>query len=241
MRQLGTQGYSPVLVVALAVGCGVPSGCTHRRQGPNDAYRDPRVSAADWNRLFEGDQREVYRERDLIMKFTSVRPGMNVADVGAGTGVFTIMLSDAVGAVGRVYAEELMEKFSRYIAERAARERRTNVVSVVGTETGIGLPAGSIDLAFVCDVYHHFDHHEEMLASIWRALRPDGQLVLVDFRRDVGRSPAWILEHVRASEEQVVREVQQAGFITLAKDDRLRDNYIWRFRRLATLPTEVRR
>ena len=76
----------------------------------------------------------------------AVKPGMAVADVGAGTGLFTMMLSDAVGPQGRVYAEEVIDRFSRYLAERAVREGRANVVSVVGTERSVGLPPASIDL-----------------------------------------------------------------------------------------------
>ena len=158
--------------------------------GENDAYQDPRVAAESWRQLFEGDEREIYRKRDLIMKLAAAQSGMTIADVGAGTGLFSMMLSDAVGESGRIYAEDVVEKFSRFVAERAVRESRSNVVSVMGTEVGIGLPPASIDLAFACDVYHHFDHPQEMLASIQRALRPDGELFLVDFSREPGQSPA---------------------------------------------------
>lgn len=217
-----------VEIVAFTVAGG---GCAPRRVGPNDAYHDARVAAEGWRQLFEGDDREIYRRRDLIMRLAAPKPGMTVADVGAGTGLFSMMLSDAVGAEGRVYAEEILEKFSRFIAERAARERRGNVVSVMGTETGLGLPAESIDLAFACDVYHHFDHPREMLASIRRALRVDGELFLVDFSREPGQSPAWILEHVRAGEAEVVREVESSGFLLLSRDHSIGINYALRFRR----------
>ncbi len=165
------------------------------------------------------------------MRLASVTPGMSVADVGAGTGLFTMMLSDAVGPDGRVFAEEVVDRFTRYIAERAEQERRFNVVSVAGTELGIGLPPGSIDLAFLCDVYHHFDQPQAMLASIRRALRPDGQIFLVDFRREPGRSPSWVFAHVRAPEDEVIAEVEHAGFVEVSVDHHLRDSYAVRFRR----------
>jgi predicted methyltransferase len=215
-------------VVAVAM---VASPCARRRLRPNDPYHDPRVSAESWRQLFEGDDREIYRKRDLILKLAAPRPGTDIADVGAGTGLFTMMLSEAVGDGGRVYAEEVMEKFSRFIAERAAREKRANVVSVMGTETGIGLPANSIDLAFACDVYHHFDQPQKMLASIRRALRADGELFLVDFSREPGQSPAWILEHVRAAEADVVQEIERAGFILRSRNHDIGVNYALRFRR----------
>ena len=201
------------------------------RQGPNDAYLDPRVSAETWDWLFRAEDRELYDRRELVLSLAAVKPGMDVADVGAGTGLFSMMLSDAVGSQGRVYAEEVIDRFSRYIAERAAREGRANVMSVVGTERSVGLPPGSIDLAFLCDVYHHFAFPAPMLASIRAALRDDGQVFLVDFRREPGRSPAWVFEHVRASEQGVLREFDAAGFVALSRDDSLRDSYVWRFRR----------
>jgi ubiquinone/menaquinone biosynthesis C-methylase UbiE len=219
------------LSVALAALGVLAVACVRRVPGPNDAYRDPRVSADDWNRLFEGEQRQIFAERGQIMRLAAVERGARVADVGAGTGVFSMLLSDAVGDGGVVYAEDIIEKFNGFLAVRAAREGRSNVVSVVGTETGIGLAPASIDLAFLCDVYHHFDHPREMLASIRRALRADGQLFLVDYRREVGQSPAWLLEHVRAGESAVAQEIESAGFVLVFRDESLRDNYVLRFRR----------
>jgi ubiquinone/menaquinone biosynthesis C-methylase UbiE len=207
------------------------AGCARRRMGPNDAYLDPRMSAEDWRTLFESDNRQIYQEREVIMKLAAPKPGMAVVDIGAGTGLFAMMLSDAVGPGGRVYAEEVLEKFSRFIADRAEREHRTNVVSVMGTTTEVGLPPESVDFAFACDVYHHFDHPVEMLASIRRALRRDGTLVLVDFSREPGQSPEWILDHVRAGEAQVTGEIERAGFELLAADHDLGINYALRFRR----------
>jgi SAM-dependent methyltransferase len=208
------------------------TGCHRRSAGPNDAYRDPRMSAAVWRHFFEDPGRgEIYTARAEILRLSGVAPGMVVADVGAGTGLFTMMLSDAVGPDGRVYAEEVVDRFTRSIAERAEQEGRTNVVSVAGTERGIGLPPGSIDLAFLCDVYHHFDDPAAMLASIRQALRPHGQLFLVDFRREPGRSPDWVLTHVRAPEEAVIAEIEQAGFVSVAVDHHLHDSYAIRFRR----------
>jgi predicted methyltransferase len=219
--------------LALCVAAAVAgSSCRrHLPPGPNDAYHDPRVSALVWQHYFEDDGRgEIYQKREAILALAPVQAGMTVADIGAGTGLFSMMLSDAVGPSGRVYAEEVEERFSRFVAERALRAGRTNVVSVVGTEWGIGLPAGSIDLAFLCDVYHHFDHAPEMLASIRGALRPAGQLFLVDFRREPGASPAWVLEHVRADEARVIQEVERAGFLLISADHSLRDSYALRFR-----------
>ncbi len=189
------------------------------------------MTAEDWRTLFESDNREIYRERNLIIQLAAPRPGSAVLDVGAGTGLFSMMLSDAVGPKGRVYAEEVLPKFSAFIAARAERERRENVVSVMGTAASVGLPPESVDLVFACDVYHHFDHPAEMLASIRRALRPGGELFVVDFSREAGQSPQWILDHVRAGEATVVTELERSGFSLLSSHHGLGINYALRLRR----------
>jgi SAM-dependent methyltransferase len=219
------------LVAAIAAGLTAGGGCTRRRPGPNDAYRDPRTSAAEWNHFFEDPGRgEIYERRAHIVELAAVRPGMAVADVGAGTGLFSMMLGERVGPAGVVYAEEVLGKFALYIAERAEQAGRRNVVAVLGTETSVGLPPRSIDLAFLCDVYHHFERPEAMLASIRQALRERGELLLVDFRREPD-SPAWVHEHVRAGRDEVIREIERAGFVSISVDDSLRDSYAVRFRR----------
>jgi predicted methyltransferase len=225
------RSLNQVIALAVAIAAATGAGCFRRRVGPNDAYYDPRVGAERWRQLFEGEDREIYRQRARIMQLAAVTPGMSVVDVGAGTGLFSMLLSDAVGETGRVYAEEIMEKFSSFIAARAEHERRANVVSVMGTETSIGLPPASVDFVFACDVYHHFDHPAQMLASMHRALRPGGEMLLVDFTREPGLSPAWILEHVRAGRQQVLREVEAAGFTLVSTDDSVGINYALRFRR----------
>jgi predicted methyltransferase len=101
----------------------------------------------------------------------------------------------------------------------------------VGTETGAGLPPDSIDVAFLCDVYHHFDHPKEMLASLHRALRSNGRMFVVDYRREPGRSPPWLLVHVRAGEADVAGEIEAAGFTLVSRDESLRDSYALTFRR----------
>jgi len=216
-------------IATLATG---PS-CIRRRTDPNAPYHDPKTTAADWNRLFESDDRRVFVERAQVLRLADVRRDMRVADVGAGTGLFSTMLADAVGDAGIVYAEEVEPKFAAFVAARAERERRANIVAVLGTTTSVALPPSSIDVAFLCDVYHHFDHPRKMLASLHRALRPDGQLFVVDYRREPGHSPAWLLEHVRAGELDVSREIEAAGFTLVFRDESLRDSYALRFRRSA--------
>ncbi len=94
------------------------------------------------------------------------------------------------------------------------------------------LPQGSIDVAFLCDVYHHFEYPQSTLASIHRALREDGEIFLVDFKREPGVTSDWSVEHVRAGMEEFAREIEEAGFEKIEQDtDLMEENYILRFRK----------
>jgi ubiquinone/menaquinone biosynthesis C-methylase UbiE len=154
-----------------------------------------------------------------------------VADIGAGTGLFAPLLSKAVGPDGTVYAVDIVKDFLAHIERRAAEAGLRNVRTVLCTERSAELPPASIDAAFICDTYHHFEFPRSTMASIRRALRPGGEIVLVDFKRIPGTSSEWILNHVRAGQETVTAEIEAAGFSKIEEIGLLRDNYILRFRR----------
>ncbi|QEG40970.1 class I SAM-dependent methyltransferase [Roseimaritima ulvae] len=102
---------------------------------------------------------------------------------------------------------------------------------MLGTDTSIRLPLESVDLVFVCDTYHHFEQPSETLASIYRALKPGGRLVVIDFDRIPGVSRGWLLGHVRAGKDGFRDEIEAAGF---EFDDEVdvegfEENYLLRF------------
>jgi predicted methyltransferase len=106
------------------------------------------------------------------------------------------------------------------------------VQTVLCTERSVELPTHSIDLAFLCDVYHHFEYPQSSLASIHQALRPGGEMVVVDFKRVPGKSSDWTMNHVRAGQEVVEEEIAAAGFKKIEQADVLKDNYLLRFRKI---------
>jgi SAM-dependent methyltransferase len=181
--------------------------------GPNAKYLRPDLDVDAWVKRFETPGREVFDKRKEIVAATGVRPGAAVADVGAGTGLYTMLFSAAVGPRGKVYAVDIAAPFLAHIARRAAAAGARNVEVVRGTARSIALPRASVDLVFVCDTYHHFEHPQDTLASIRRALRPGGALVVVDYRREPGKSAAWVVEHVRADQAAVTAEIEAAGFV----------------------------
>jgi len=183
--------------------------------------------------IFESESREVFRARDEIVGKLELTPGMAIADVGAGTGLFLESFAEAVGPEGRVYAVEISPRFLDHLRERSEREGLDRVTVVRADPRSVELPPASVDVAFVCDTYHHFEYPKETLASLLRAIRPGGSLVIVDFVRVPGVSADWVLDHVRADREAFSREIEEAGFERVGEIpvEELRENYVLRFRR----------
>jgi ubiquinone/menaquinone biosynthesis C-methylase UbiE len=200
--------------------------------GPNAKYLQPDLDVQAWVQRFEKPGREVFDRRKEIVAAVGVKPGTAVADVGAGTGLFTMLLAQAVGPGGKVYAVDIAKPFLAHIAKRAKAAGVKNVETVQATDRTTSLSTGSVELLFVCDTYHHFENPQVMLADFRRALRPGGTLVIVDYHREPGKSPAWITDHVRAGRAAVIKEIEAAGFVREPDPlPSLKENYLLRFRR----------
>ena len=150
---------------------------------------------------------------------------MVVADIGAGTGLFTRMFAERVGAEGRVYAVDISQPFIENILKSARDQGFTNVEGVVNSQKGVSLLHDSIELAFLVDTYHHFEYPASMLASIHKSLMAGGKLVVIDFRRDPQHSSRWVMGHVRAGKDVVIDEITKAGFRLIDDKALLRTNY----------------
>jgi len=99
------------------------------------------------------------------------------------------------------------------------------VKGIVNTPEDVGLPADSIDLAFITDTYHHFEYPQQTMASIYRALRGEGRVIIIDFRRDPRTSSRWVMGHVRTNKAQTIEEMKAAGFRLVADKPFMRTNY----------------
>ncbi len=202
----------------------------------NDRFLDPDMNPAEWVERFEIESREVFRVRRELMDFAAAKPGDHVADVGAGTGLFTLLLAERVQSSGWVYAVDIAAPFVRRVAELSTVEDADWVTPVVCTEDSVRLPPQSVDLVFICDTYHHFTAPAKTMASIAQAIRPQGRLVVVDFERIPGQSSEWTLGHVRAGKSVVRQEIEAAGFEFVREDaiEGLTENYALEFRKLAS-------
>ncbi len=188
---------------------------------------------APWVARWEGESREVFKYRHRIVAALGLRQGDRVADIGCGTGPFESILSKAVGPLGWVYALDIAPKFVAHVKKRVEKEGLKNVEVRQSQQNDVGLPTASIDLAFICDVYHHFEDPPVILASIRRALKPHGRLAIVEFDRIEGKSSPFILKHVRAGKDVFRAEIEAAGFRFLREVpvDGLTDNYLLVFSR----------
>ena len=184
-----------------------------------------------YTRILEAETREIVRRRSDIVDAIGLEEGTVVADIGAGTGLLTIEMAKQVGQRGTVFAVDIVPAFLERIRERARTEGLGNIVVVRGEERATGLKPASLDLAFMCDTYHHIEYPETYMRSLFQALRQGAILVLVDMKRPEGRSSPAVLRHVRADKPAVIAEVEQAGFVFESEIDLLRENYYLRFRR----------
>ena len=155
---------------------------------------------AQW---LERTERVEEERPDLMLAELDLKPGMTVADIGAGTGYYSWRLAQKVGARGTVYAVDIQPEMLKLLERQIARRGATNVKPLLGTATDPGLPAGSLDLALMVDVYHELEYPHETLSAIVRALKPGGRLAFVEFRGD---DPAVPIKPLHTMTEGQVRK-----------------------------------
>lgn len=204
---------------------------TSVKPGVNDTFIDPELDVDSFVQRFEIESREVYLTREVILAACEIEAGDTVADVGAGTGLFSRMFSKAVGTAGWVYSVDIAPRFLEHINREAAKNKIDNITAVLCSENSVNLPPNSVDVFYICDTYHHFEYPMSTLASIKRALKPDGHMIVIDFERIEGKSRDWTMGHVRAGKEVFRAEIQDAGF-KLAAEKQIpgfEENYFMKF------------
>jgi ubiquinone/menaquinone biosynthesis C-methylase UbiE len=163
--------------------------------------------AASW---LDRPEREAEEAPSKAIAALEIRAGQVVADVGAGSGYYSVRLARAVGENGRVYATDIQPEMLALLKSKIAAERLSNVEPVLGTETDPKLPVAAVDLALMVDVYHELARPQEMLRALKRALRPDARLVLIEFRKESVWVP--IREEHKMSVREARLEVEAEGY-----------------------------
>lgn len=162
---------------------------------------------ADW---LERSDRETTEQPEKVLDTLHIVPGSIVADIGAGTGYYSLRLARRVGPQGRVLATDIQAEMLSRLRANLKKAGITNVEPILCSPTDANLPVGQLDLALMVDVYHELAHPEETIAQIRRALKPDGRLVLIEYR---GEDPAVPIkpEH-KMTLRQVREEIEPLGF-----------------------------
>ena len=187
------------------------------RDGIGKYYQGREIShvvghlAADW---LERPEREVEENVSQAIENLAIQPDEHIADIGAGSGYYTFRMA-ALAPRGKVYAVDLQPEMLALMEEKIDREGIENVELIKGTEKSPNLPAGSVDLAIMVDVYHELSYPREMMTDIVRALKPGGRFVLLEYRAEDPSVPIKPLH--KLSEAQAVREMAAVGL-------RLREN-----------------
>lgn len=173
---------------------------------PPPSYGEEESNVDLWLETMEMGSRELYASRDAVLAACMLNPGDRIADIGAGTGLYTVLFGNKVGASGTVFAVDIEPRFLRLINQRSADNDLSNVVSVLGQDNNITLPPDSIDMAYIADTYHYFSDPPQIMASVHRALSANGRLIILDYKADPKQA------HLRFGKGPLVSEIESFGF-----------------------------
>ncbi|MEO7274223.1 MAG: methyltransferase domain-containing protein [Vicinamibacterales bacterium] len=179
---------------------------------PVSGRRIASVMGAGGAAWLDRPEREREEEPTKALAALQVSAGQTVADIGAGSGYYTVRLADLVGPTGRVFATDIQPEMLAILRQRLADRKggAGNIELVQGTPTESRLPDGAVDLALMVDVYHELAQPQVFLRSLKRALKPDGRLVLVEFRKESEWVP--IREEHKMSVREARMELEAEGF-----------------------------
>ncbi|MET0240037.1 MAG: class I SAM-dependent methyltransferase [Sphingobium sp.] len=226
MMRAGLFGLAAAVVVAPLGACDRLNSTDHSKR-PTSAVTFPAadrpVAAIISTRWSEEETRDRVNEADQIMAAARVRPGMTVADIGAGEGYYTVRLARRVGPQGRVLAEDIVPEIIDALGRRINRENWANVSVKLGTQDDPKLPAASFDRIFMVHMYHEITEPYAFLWRLYPALKPDGEIIVVDANRLTGNhgTPPPLLKC----------ELAAVGFEQVAfRDSPFAGGYLARFR-----------
>ena len=152
----------------------------------------------------ERDERQQEERGDLLLRELGLKPGMTVADVGAGTGYYARRMAPLVGSTGEVLAVDVQPQMIQMLTELAKKANLTNIKPILGAVDNVKLADSSIDLAIMVDVYHELEFPFEVMQSLVRAIKPGGRIVFVEYRAEDAKVPIKALH--KMTEAQVRKE-----------------------------------
>ena len=198
----------------------LPAGAQVAKEA-NTQYQTPEGRQTVAATLSAPDREERQRPRELV-EAMGLKRGMAVADVGTGIGYMVPFLSRRVGPAGRLFAEDIFDDYLAMARMTAESQHLNNIVFIKGTEKDPKLPENTLDRVLVLDVYHHFDYPEAMLAGIYKALKTDGRLVIVEYYKNETSMPnGRALTHIRLNKLDVIKEVEANHFHLVSESEHI--------------------
>jgi ubiquinone/menaquinone biosynthesis C-methylase UbiE len=166
----------------------------------------------DWIQNLDRPERIAGLKIDQVLPLLKLKPGDKVADIGAGTGAFSLPFAKTVGPSGKIYAVDIDAGLLDYIAQKAKKERVENIVTVQGEFSDPKLPARDVDLAFFHDVLHHVESREAYLKALATYMKPAGRIALIEMNRDDPKTPHRNSPEMLVSKDEVKNWMASAGF-----------------------------
>ncbi|MEZ4231234.1 MAG: class I SAM-dependent methyltransferase [Polyangiaceae bacterium] len=176
----------------------------HHAATANHRFEDPER----WAKVFDDPKRDAWQRPESVLDFLKLDASARVADLGAGTGYFSVRLAKRVPQ-GKVYAVDIEPKLLEHLAQRAKQAGLANVVTVLASPDDAKLPS-DLDLVLVVDTYHHISERVPYFEAVAKRLKPTGRLVIVDFR--LGDLPVGPPDEHKISQDQAHTELEAAGF-----------------------------
>ena len=210
-----------VLAQALAV---AQNSAPHDMQEMHRLHQDPKAYIA----FLEDPARDAYQKPHEVLTAMDLKPGEVIADIGAGSGYFTFRLARHVEAAGRVYAVDVSPDMIVHLNRRIRDLQLKNVVTILAAPDDPLLADGSIDRFFICDTWHHIGDHPRYLALLKKMLKPDGQVVMIDFKKE--KTPVGPPMEMRIDRADLLREMGTNGFRLTAEHNFLPHQYFLVFK-----------
>ena len=170
----------------------------------------PRRDTRAYIAMLEGPARDAYQKPDEVIRALELKPGETVADIGSGSGYFTLRLARAVGEAGHVYGVDIDPDLTRHLNRRIRDSGLRNVQTVLSEPDDPLLPDRSIDRFLIVNTWHHIEGHARYLALLKKLLKPGGQIIMIDYqKRDLPVGPPMAMKIARGD---LVREMVENGF-----------------------------
>jgi arsenite methyltransferase len=169
-------------------------------------------TAAEWEKTLDSPRRAASQKVDQVLADLSLRPGMIIADIGAGSGLFSRPLAKAVAPGGKVYAVDIQQELLDYINKRDAEEHISNIQPVLGEFDDPKLPARDVDFAFINDVLHHIEHRAVYLKALGTYLKPTGRIAIIEMNKDDPNTGHKNQPELLVSRDEILHWMSDAGF-----------------------------